>query len=117
MRYCLLFEYDGEKYHGWQVQPDAVTVQQIITKCLSDILKQNISLVGAGRTELIKCVLGLDKINSGQILLNNKEIKITILNIRGNQVQIGIEAPKDITVHREEIFDRILHDKEENESS
>ena len=33
-------------------------------------------LVGAGRTELIKCVLGLDKINSGQILLNNKEIKI-----------------------------------------
>ena len=31
-------------------------------------------LVGAGRTELIKCVLGLDKINSGQILLNNKEI-------------------------------------------
>ena len=51
MRYCLLFEYDGEKYHGWQVQPDAVTVQQIITKCLSDILKQNISLVGAGRTD------------------------------------------------------------------
>ena len=31
-------------------------------------------LVGAGRTELIKCLLGLDKINSGQILLNNKEI-------------------------------------------
>ena len=51
MRYCLLFEYDGEKYHGWQVQPDTVTVQQIITKCLSDILKQNISLVGAGRTD------------------------------------------------------------------
>ena len=51
MRYCLLFEYDGEKYHGWQVQPDAVTVQQIITKCLGDILNQNISLVGAGRTD------------------------------------------------------------------
>ena len=51
MRYCLLFEYDGEKYHGWQVQPDAVTVQQIITKCLCDILKQNIYVVGAGRTD------------------------------------------------------------------
>ena len=51
MRYCLLFEYDGEKYHGWQVQPDAVTVQQTITKCLCDILNQNISLVGAGRTD------------------------------------------------------------------
>ena len=33
-------------------------------------------LVGAGRTELLKCVLGLEKINSGQILLNDKEIKI-----------------------------------------
>jgi len=51
MRYCLIFEYDGENYHGWQVQPDEVTVQEKITKCLSDILKQNISLVGAGRTD------------------------------------------------------------------
>ena len=51
MRYCLLFEYDGEKYHGWQVQPDAVTVQQTITKCLCDILNQSISLIGAGRTD------------------------------------------------------------------
>jgi len=51
MRYCLIFEYDGENFHGWQVQPGAVTVQQTITKCLGDILNQNISLVGAGRTD------------------------------------------------------------------
>ncbi len=51
MRYCIVFEYTGENYHGWQVQPDAVTVQQTITKCLGNILKQNISLVGAGRTD------------------------------------------------------------------
>ena len=51
MRYCLLFEYDGENYHGWQVQPESVTVQQTITKCLGDILSQKVSLVGAGRTD------------------------------------------------------------------
>ena len=63
-------------------------------------------------------MLILTRKNKESIVIgDNKEIKITILNIRGNQVQIGIEAPKDITVHREEIFDRILHDKEENESS
>ena len=38
MRYCLIFEYDGKNYHGWQVQPDSETVQQTITKCLGDIL-------------------------------------------------------------------------------
>lgn len=51
MRYCLIFEYDGKNYHGWQVQPDSETVQQTITKCLGDILNQNIILIGAGRTD------------------------------------------------------------------
>ena len=51
------------------------------------------------------------------VIGNNKEIKITVLNIRGNQVQIGIEAPKDIAVHREEIFDRISTDKSEEEKN
>ncbi len=41
------------------------------------------------------------------VIGNDKEIKITVLNVRGNQVQLGIEAPKNITVHREEIYDRI----------
>lgn len=41
------------------------------------------------------------------IIGDDKKIKITILNIRGGQVQLGIDAPKEISVHREEIFDRI----------
>jgi carbon storage regulator len=41
------------------------------------------------------------------VIGDNKEIKITVLNIRGGQVQFGIDAPKSVPVHREEVYDRI----------
>ena len=46
-----------------------------------------------------------------RLMINNKEIKISILEIKGQQVRIGIEAPKSVSVHREEIFDKINEDK------
>ena len=39
----------------------------------------------------------------GESLLIGDDVSITILNIRGNQVKIGVQAPKDVSVHREEI--------------
>jgi len=39
------------------------------------------------------------------------EIEITVLGVKGNQVRIGINAPKDIDVHREEVYQRIKNDK------
>jgi|WetSurMetagenome_2_1015567.scaffolds.fasta_scaffold156109_2 carbon storage regulator len=45
------------------------------------------------------------KLSETIIISNN--IKITILNINGNQVRIGIDAPKDITVYREEIYHKV----------
>ncbi|MBF0165253.1 MAG: carbon storage regulator CsrA [Magnetococcales bacterium] len=43
----------------------------------------------------------------GESLNIGDEIKITLLGIKGNQVRIGIDAPRDVEVHREEIYDKI----------
>ncbi|EJD6367375.1 carbon storage regulator CsrA [Providencia rettgeri] len=45
------------------------------------------------------------------------DIKIRILGVKGNQVRIGIEAPEDVSVHREEIYQRILAEKSNTTAS
>lgn len=51
MRYFLELSYNGTEYHGWQNQPNAISVQEVIEKALSTLLNTNISIVGAGRTD------------------------------------------------------------------
>lgn len=50
-RYFARVEYDGTGFCGWQIQPDCVTVQGEIEKALSTILRQEVKLMGAGRTD------------------------------------------------------------------
>ncbi len=56
----------------------------------------------------------------GEVLRIGDDVAITVLGIKGNQVRIGIDAPKDVAVHREEIYQRIKSETgsdEEGESS
>ncbi len=48
----------------------------------------------------------------GESLMIGDDINVTVLSIRGNQVRIGVSAPKDVSVHREEIYERIQHEDE-----
>ena len=51
MRYFIQLSYNGSAYHGWQIQPNAVTVQETVQDALSKLLNTNISITGAGRTD------------------------------------------------------------------
>ena len=51
MRYFIWFSYDGTRYHGWQNQPNGVTVQSELERCLSLLLRHEVSVTGAGRTD------------------------------------------------------------------
>lgn len=50
-RYFITFSYDGTHYHGWQIQPNANTVQQELQRGLSILLRKDMEVVGAGRTD------------------------------------------------------------------
>jgi carbon storage regulator len=43
----------------------------------------------------------------GEVLMIGNDVTVTVLGVRGNQVRVGINAPKDIVVHRQEIFERL----------
>jgi tRNA pseudouridine38-40 synthase len=50
-RYFIYFSYKGTAYHGWQVQPNGISVQEVLAKALCTILRTEIEIVGAGRTD------------------------------------------------------------------
>jgi carbon storage regulator len=48
----------------------------------------------------------------GETVMIGNEVTVTVLGVKGNQVRIGVNAPKDVAVHREEIYDRIKREED-----
>ena len=48
----------------------------------------------------------------GETLMIGDEVTVTVLGVKGNQVRIGVNAPKDVAVHREEIYERIKNEQD-----
>ncbi len=51
----------------------------------------------------------------GETLMIGDEVSVTVLGVKGNQVRIGVNAPKEVTVHREEIYERIRKEQAQGE--
>ena len=49
----------------------------------------------------------------GETLMIGDEVTVTVLGVKGNQVRIGVNAPRDVSVHREEIYDRIKNEQDQ----
>ncbi len=51
MRYFVELSYNGKNYHGWQRQPNAISVQEVVENTLKNVLRKDVSIVGCGRTD------------------------------------------------------------------
>jgi carbon storage regulator len=48
---------------------------------------------------------------TGEKIMIGSNITITILDVQGNQIRVGVDAPREVTVHREEVYRRIIHEQ------
>lgn len=87
MRYFIEFSYNGKAYHGWQRQPKAITVQEVLENALSTLLRETVSVVSAGRTD--------SGVHAAQMFAHfNTELPISELLVH----KLNAFLPKDIAI-------------------
>ena len=98
-RYAIAFGFDGTAYHGWQIQPNGMSVQQKLQEALGLVLRKDILVVGAGRTDA-----GVHARKMTAHFDLDEEIACEQLAYRLNRV-----LPKDIAVYDVKQVDEDFH--------
>ncbi len=99
MRVCLTVAYDGTNYHGWQVQPNAITIESVLNQALSDLLKEEITVTGASRTD------------AGVHSLGNVAVFDTDTKIPAEKISYALNQrlPEDIVVQESKEVPSFFH--------
>lgn len=91
MRYFLEISYNGAAYHGWQIQPNALSVQEVLQNKLSILLKEPILVIGAGRTDA--------GVHAKQMFLH-MDVSKELSDISNLIYRLNSFLPRDIAVHQ-----------------
>lgn len=98
-RIMLTVAYDGTNYHGWQVQPNGETIEGVLNRCLSELLREKTEVIGASRTD------------SGVHARENIAVFDTDTRIPADKIAYALNArlPEDIRIQRSKEVDITFH--------
>ena len=97
MRYFINLSYDGHNYHGWQIQPGAISVQEVLGKALSTLLRSETEVVGAGRTDAgVNASMMIAHFDCDKKFSDNDEDKDSLFQLR---YRLNKLLPPDIAIH------------------
>ena len=102
MRYFIKLSYDGSAFSGWQIQENAISVQSVLQNALSILLKNNISIIGAGRTDAgVNAKNYVAHFDTNKMLFssNDLDLKIPNKNVEHFLYKINAILPKEIVIH------------------
>lgn len=97
MRYFIRLSYDGKNYHGWQIQPGAITVQEVLNKALTTLLRVSTEVVGAGRTDAgVNASMMIAHFDTDVQFSDIQEDKNSLYQLR---YRLNKLLPPDIAIH------------------
>lgn len=97
MRYFIRLSYDGKNYHGWQIQPGAITVQEVLNKALTTLLRVPTEVVGAGRTDAgVNASMMIAHFDTDVQFSDIQEDKNSLYQLR---YRLNKLLPPDIAIH------------------
>lgn len=98
-RYFITLSYDGTAYHGWQIQPNGISIQEVLEQALSTLMRKKIAITGAGRTDA--------GVHSRMMVAHFDSE--SLLDCEQLTYKINRLLPRDVSVSQIETVDSELH--------